>query len=62
MDKPILKFRGAERHADVNADAIFNALPSVIVVVGTDTGILRINNAGEQFFQSSAQHLENSHL
>lgn len=62
MDKPILKFRGAERHADVNADAVFNALPSVIVVVGTDTGILRINNAGEQFFQSSAQHLEQMRL
>jgi two-component system nitrogen regulation sensor histidine kinase GlnL len=58
MDRPLLKLRKTNRRVEVNADAVLNALPSVILVVAADLSILHVNNAAEQFFQSSAQHLE----
>lgn len=62
MDKHVLSFRRTQERPDVDADAVLNALSSVIIVVAGDLAILHVNNAGEQFFQSSAQHLEHMQL
>jgi len=62
MNKHVLKFRRATPGLEVSADAVLNALPSVILVVASDLAILHVNNAAEQFFQSSAQHLQKSRL
>src|SRR5512134_3383671 len=62
MNNHVLKFRQATPGMEVSADAVLNALPSVILVVAADLAILHVNNAAEQFFQSSAQHLQKSRL
>lgn len=62
MNKRVLEFTKMPRRPVISADAVLNALPSVIMVIGGDQSILHINNAGEQFFQSSAQHLEQMRL
>lgn len=62
MDHHILKFRKRSKRPDVSASAVLNALPSVVLVVDAELTILHVNNAGEQFFQSSAQQLENNRL
>jgi two-component system nitrogen regulation sensor histidine kinase GlnL len=62
MDKQVFKFRRAPRRTDVDADAVLNALSSVVVVVDGEFSILHINHAGEQFFQSSAQNMKGQRL
>lgn len=62
MSKRVLEFSRAPQRPEVNADAVLNALSSVILVVANDLSILHVNNAGEQFFQNSAQHLEQTPL
>ncbi|MDZ3837273.1 MAG: ATP-binding protein [Rhodospirillales bacterium] len=62
MNKHVLKFRRPTPGMEVSADAVLNALPSVILVVAADLSILHVNNAAEQFFQSSAQHLQKARL
>jgi two-component system nitrogen regulation sensor histidine kinase GlnL len=47
---------------EIDADAVLNALSTVVVVVDGELTIIRINNAGEQLFQSSAAHLKGQTL
>ena len=51
----------AHRH-EIDADAVLEALSTVVVVVDGELTIIRINNAGEQLFQSSAAHLKGQRL
>jgi len=50
------------RRHEIDADAVLNALSTVVVVVDGDLIIVHINNAGEQLFQSSAVHLKGQRL
>ncbi|MBT3550785.1 MAG: PAS domain-containing protein [Rhodospirillaceae bacterium] len=43
--------------ADIGADAILNALESVVIVVAPDRTIQFINDAGEEFFAASASQI-----
>ena len=58
----MLKVRRQQRRVEVEADLILNVLSSVVVAVNSDDVILYVNNAGEQFFQSSAGNLRGQHL
>lgn len=62
MDNHVLKFKKPSTRLEVNAGAVLNALPSVVLVIDAEFTILQVNNAGEQFFQSSAQHIEKNGL
>ncbi len=55
------KVKPADR-AEIDADAVLNALSTVVLVVDEASTILRVNNAGEQLLQSSASHLEGQRL
>ena len=47
---------------EIDADAVLNALSTVVVVVDGELIITHINNAGEQLFQSSVAHLKGQRL
>jgi two-component system nitrogen regulation sensor histidine kinase GlnL len=50
------------RSLELNAEAILNALPTIVVVVDPASSIVSLNNAGEQFFCGSATHLTGQRL
>lgn len=50
------------RTAGLDAGAVLNALPMVVVVIAEDGAILHVNDAGEQFFRGSAAHLRGQRL
>jgi two-component system nitrogen regulation sensor histidine kinase GlnL len=54
--------RRSARPAEIDAEAVLNALSTVILVVDGNSAILNVNNAAEQFFQSSALHLSGLRL
>lgn len=59
--KDVVRLR-QPRRPDIDLEAIFNALPSVVMVVDQELAIAYVNNAGEQFFSSSARHLRGQRL
>ena len=46
----------------IDPELILNVLAAVVVAVDRQTVILYVNNAGEQFFQSSAANLRGQRL
>jgi two-component system nitrogen regulation sensor histidine kinase GlnL len=50
----------AERHLPIvtDSEAILNALPNPVFLIGSDDKILDANNAAESFFEMSIQHLQ----
>ncbi len=52
----------AVHHHEIDADAVLNALSTVVVAVDGNLIIVHINNAGEQLFQSSAAQLKGQKL
>ena len=51
-------FRELAAAERASADAVLNAIPSVVVVIGADGALAYLNAEGEQFFQGSAAYLE----
>jgi two-component system nitrogen regulation sensor histidine kinase GlnL len=53
-----LAFRDRAAAERTSADAVLNAIPSVVVVIAADASVAYLNAEGEQFFQGSAAYLE----
>lgn len=60
--KGVFKLRKQMRRLDIDPDSILNVVGSVVLAVDGNCAILYVNNAGEQFFQSSAGNLRGQHL
>jgi len=68
MGKRAAAFKTALRRATAHeavlpeALAVLNSLPMAVVVIDADDAIVRVNDAGEQFFHGSATHLRGQRL
>jgi two-component system nitrogen regulation sensor histidine kinase GlnL len=62
MQRGVLNLRKASGRVEIDPDLILNVVASVVIVVDSDCAIIYVNNAGEQFFQSSAGNLRSQRL
>jgi two-component system nitrogen regulation sensor histidine kinase GlnL len=62
LSKGVFRLRKQPRRVEIDPDLILNVVASVVIVVDPDCAILYLNNAGEQFFQSSAGNLRGQRL
>jgi two-component system, NtrC family, nitrogen regulation sensor histidine kinase GlnL len=62
LSKGVFRLRKQPRRVDIDPDLILNVVASVVIAVDPDCAILYLNNAGEQFFQSSAGNLRGQRL
>ena len=57
MVRGMFELRKPPRRVEIDSDLILNVMQSVVLAVDASSVILYVNNAGEQFFQSSAGNL-----
>ena len=62
MPKKVIAFKRKRATRGIEPNAVLNALPLAVVVVDRDHAIVHVNDAGEQFFHGSAQHLRGQRL
>ena len=62
VGRGVFNLRNAPQPLVIDGESVLNALSTVVAVVGCDGHLLHVNNAGEQFFRGSAQHLERQRL
>ena len=62
MPKKVIAFKRKRATRGIEPNAVLNALPMAVVVVDRDHAIVHVNDAGEQFFHGSAQHLRGQRL
>lgn len=58
MANTSVAFRDRAAIERASAEAVLNAIPSVVLVIGADGAVAYLNAEGEQFFQGSAAYLE----
>lgn len=63
MAKKIMAFKKRKAaQGIIDANAVLNALPMAVVVVDSDNAIVHVNDAGQQFFGGSVEHLRGQRL
>ncbi len=62
MPKKVIAFKRKRATRGFEPNAVLNALPLAVVVVDRNHAIVHVNDAGEQFFHGSAQHLRGQRL